>query len=216
MTETPNLRQVQKRIYLLSNFEDGLWDLLLGTIFMLLAIYPLTREALGPEWNIVLFLVSLGLLVGAQLALRHFISGPRIGHARPRRTPKLRLLLIFTIIMVLLTLSLVLVTFLGPGSEAVPSSASETSTERGYAVELIVVLVIGVLFTAMGYIFGVSRLYFYGWLIGLANLASVYMTHNAGWTFNIPLAVLAGGIMLVGFVLLSRFLRKYPIRAQEA
>jgi hypothetical protein len=210
------MRQVQKRIYQLSNFEDGLWDLLLGTIFILLAIYPLTREALGPEWNIVLFLVGLGLLVAAQLALRHFISAPRIGHVRARRTPKLRLLLIFTIIMVLLTFALLLITFLSPIEQAAPLATAESSTERGYAVELIVVLVMGVLFTAMGYIFGVSRLYFYGWLIGLANLASVYMTHNAGWTFNIPLAVLAGGIMLVGFLLLSRFLRKYPIRAQEA
>jgi hypothetical protein len=216
MSETTDLRQVIKRTYQLASFEDGLWDLLLGTIFMLLAIYPITRELLGPERNIVLFLVVLGLLAGGHLALRHFISVPRIGYARTRRSPKLRLLLIFTAVMVLLTLSLVLVTLLSPGSEAAPSATAEISSERGYTVELIVLLVIGGLFSAMGYFFGVSRLYFYGWLIGLANLGSVYMTHNAGWSFNIPLAFVAGMILLVGFVLLGRFLRKYPIRTQEA
>jgi hypothetical protein len=77
-------------------------------------------------------------------------------------------------------------------------------------------LVLGGLFSAMGYAFGVSRLYFYGWLIGLANIASVYMTHTAGWSFNIPLAIAAGMILLIGFVLLGRFLRKYPLRTQEA
>jgi hypothetical protein len=216
MSEMNDLQQVQKRINRMMNFEDGLWDLLLGTIFMLLAIYPITRELLGPEWNIALFLGVLGLLVVGQLTLRYFISVPRIGYMRPRPSPKLRLLAIFTVIMVLLTFGLLMVTFLGPGSEAAPSAAVEASTERGYTVELITVLIIGGLFSAMGYFFGVTRLYFYGWLIGLGNLASVYMTHNAGWSFNIPLAVVAGMILLIGFVLLSRFLRKYPIRTQEA
>jgi hypothetical protein len=215
MSEMTNLRQVEKRMYQMMSFEDGLWDLLLGTIIMFLAIYPITRELLGPEWNLVLFLGSLGLLVVGQQVLQHFISVPRVGYVRPRSSHKLRLLAIFTVIMVLLTVSLLLITFLGPGSEAAPSSTGETSTERGYTVELIALLVMGGLFSAMGYFFGVSRLYFYGWLIGLANLASVYMTHNAAWRFNIPLAVVAGMILFVGFALLGHFLRKYPIRTHE-
>jgi hypothetical protein len=81
-------------------------------------------------------------------------------------------------------------------------------------VELIALLVIGSLFSALGYLYGVTRLYFYGWMLGLANLASVYMTHNAGWTVLIPLAMAAGVILLIGFVLLVRFLRKYPVRAE--
>jgi nucleoside recognition membrane protein YjiH len=216
MSETTDMRQVQKRILQLTSFEDGLWDLLLGAIFVFLAIFPITRDLLGPEWNLVLFLGAVVLLAVGQLVLRYFISVPRIGFMRPRRSPKLRMFVIFTVIMVLLTLGLLLVTFLGPGSEAAPSATVETSTERGYMVELIVVLVMGGLFSAMGYFFGVPRLYFYGWLIGLANLASVYMTHNADWGFNIPLAVVAGLILLIGIVLLVRFLRKYPLRPQEA
>ena len=64
--------------------------LLLGIIFMFLAIYPVTRELLGPVWNLVLFLGVLALLVVAQLLLRRYVSGPRIGYAEPRRSPKLR------------------------------------------------------------------------------------------------------------------------------
>lgn len=213
MSDTTSLRQVQKRIYQMTNFEDGLWDLLLGSIFLALAVYPLTRELLGPEWNVVLFLAVLGILVAGQLTLRYFFSLPRIGYARARRSPSVRALLAFTILMVLLTLGLLLVTLLGPGSEASPAAASST---RSYAVEIVVVLVMGGLFSAMGYVFGVARLYAYGWLIGLANLASVYMTNTAGWTFNLPLAVVAGLIMLIGVTLLNRFLRKYPLKNQES
>lgn len=212
MSKITDFRQIERRTNQLMNFEDGFWDLLLGSIFMFLAIYPVTRELLGPAWNLVLFLVVLALLVVAELLLRRYVSGPRIGYAQPRRSPKLRLVLAFTILMVLITFGLVLVTLLSPGS--VPRAPVEASPGRSYLVELIVVLVMGGLFSALGYIYGVTRLYFYGWLLGLANLASVYMEHTAGWTFLIPLAVAAGIIMLIGVVLLVRFLRRYPVREE--
>ena len=216
MSKTTDLRQIQRRTHQLMSFEDGLWDLLLGSIFMFLAIYPVTRELLGPVWNLVLFLSVLALLVVGQLVVRHFVSAPRIGYAQPRRSPKLRLLVIFTILMVLITFGLVLWTLLSPGAEISASVPAEDSSGRSYMVELIVVLVMGGLFSTMGYLFGVTRLYFYGWMLGLANLASVYMVHNAGWTVLIPLAIAAGIILLIGFVLLVRFLRKYPLRVEGA
>ena len=39
MSNTTDLREIQQRINQLISFEDGLWDLMLGSIFMLLAIY---------------------------------------------------------------------------------------------------------------------------------------------------------------------------------
>ena len=214
MSKITDFNQIQRRTNQLMNFEDGFWDLLLGCIFMMLAIYPVTRELLGPVWNLVLFLSVLALLVAAELLLRRYVSGPRIGYAQPRRSPKLRLVLVFTVLMVLITFGLVLVTLLSP--ESVPSPPVEASPGRNYLVELIALLVIGGLFSALGYLYGVTRLYFYGWMLGLANLASVYMTHNAGWTVLIPLAMAAGVILLIGFVLLVRFLSKYPVRAEAA
>jgi len=214
MSEITDLRQIQRRIIQLTSFEDGLWDLLLGFIFMSLAIYPVTRELLGPVWNLVLNLSLLAVMVVGQLVVRHFVSAPRIGYVRGRRSPKLRLLVIFTVVMVLITFGLVVLTLLSPAS--VTSVLAEASPGRSYVVELIVLLVMGVLFSAMGYVFGVTRLYFYGWMLGLANLASIYMEHNAGWTFLIPLAIAAGIIILIGIVLLLRFLRKYPLRGEGA
>jgi hypothetical protein len=216
MSELTDLHQIQRRIIQLTSFEDGLWDLLLGIIFMLLAIYPVTRELLGPVWNVVLFLSLLALVVVGQLVVRYLVSVPRIGYARPRRSPKLRLLLIITVVMVLITFGLVVLTLLSPGSVSSPSAPAEASTGRGYLVELIVLLVLGGLFSAMGYVFGVTRLYFYGWMLGLANLTSIYMAHNAGWTFQLPLAVAAGIILLVGSVLLVRFLRKYAVHVEAS
>jgi len=216
MSEAINLRDVQRRTKQLSEFEDGLWDLLIGSIFMVLAFYPVTRELLGPTWNLALFLFLLVFLVVGHLVARHFISGPRMGYVQPRRTPQMRLLLVVTAVFVLLTLGLVLLTLLSPGWLSSGSEPSTPSLVRSYGVEWIVVFVMGGVFSAMGYMFGVARLFFYGWMLGLANLASVYMVQSAGWTFHVPTAIAAGIILVIGFTLLLRFLRNYPIRTQEA
>lgn len=213
MSEMTDFRQIQQRIAQLTTFKDGFWDLLLGSIFLLLAVYPVTRERLGPEWNIVLFLCVLGLLVVGQLVVRNVVSSPRIGYVEARRSPKLLLVLVLTVGLVLITFGLLALTFFGPGAESTPSPV-ETSGERSYLVEFIVVFVLGGLFSLMGYIFGVGRLYFYGWMIGLGNLLSVYMAHNAGWTFFLPMAIVSGIILLIGAVLLVRFLQNYPVRVE--
>jgi hypothetical protein len=216
MSESINLRDVQKRTMQLSTFEDGLWDLLLGAIFMLLAFYPITRELLGPSLNIALFLFLLAFLVVGQLGARHIISGPRMGYVQPLRTPKIRLLMVMLAAFVLLTFGLVLLTFFSPEWLSSGSELATPSLMRSYLVELIVVFVIGGIFTAMGYLFGVTRLYFYGWMLGFANLASVFMSHTAGWTFQVPGATAAGIILIIGFMQLLRFLRNYPVRTEEA
>ncbi|MFL7893601.1 MAG: hypothetical protein ACK2UM_19295 [Anaerolineales bacterium] len=216
MSQPYNLSQIQRRTFRMISFEDGLFDLLLGITFMFLAIYPVTRELLGPIWNMVLFLSLLALAIVAQLLVRHLVSEPRIGYVRLRKTLTLRFLLIITVVMVVITFGLVLLTLLSPGLEPTSSIPAEAPGERSYMVEFITLLFMGGLFSAMGYLFGVRRLYFYGWMVGLAYLVSVYMEHNAGWILLIPMAFAAGVILVTGLVLFLRFVRKYPLPAEEA
>jgi hypothetical protein len=92
--------------------------------------------------------------------------------------------------------------------------SSEPSTERGYLVELIVLAVMGGVFSLLGYLFGVRRLYLYGWMLGLANLASIYLEHTVGWNVMVPSAIAAGTILLIGVVLLVRFLKRYRLHTE--
>lgn len=213
MSESLDLRQIQQRTFQLMSFEDGLWDLLLGTTFIFLSTYPVTREILGPVWNLVLFLSLLTLIEVGYLLLRRSISQPRIGYATARRSRKVWLLVAVTAVLVLLTFGLVLLTLLSPGTEPTNQPVPD-ATSRSYLVELIVLLVMGGLFSIMGYFFGVTRMYFYGWMLGVTNLASIYMEHNAGWVFQVPLATAALIIMVIGVVRLARFLQKYPAREE--
>ena len=215
MSQMADLRKILQRTHRLLTFEDGLWDLMLGMMFLVLALYPVTRAWLGPEWNFVLFLVLIGIIVTLQLVSRQLISSPRIGYARQKKSPRRRLLVGFTVLMVLLTLGLVILTLLSPAAKSTTSEVTANSARRGYLVEFIVILVLGFIFSALGYLFGVGRMYAYGWMIGLANLASVYLVHNAGWPFLGPLALVAGVILVIGLTRFARFVQKYPLPVEE-
>lgn len=216
MSAQTTLRDVKRRTMQLMNYEDGLWDLLLGIIFVLLAVYPITRALLGPAWNLTLFLALLALLVGGQSLARRLFSAPRLGYARSRRSPALKLLLIVTIILVLVTVGLVVLTLTHAGWLPNLSLPSGPAWLREYSVDIVVMLLLIGLFSVMGYLFGVARLYLYGWLLGTGNLASTMLSREGQNTLNAPLAVAAGIIIVIGLALLVRFVRRYPIRVEEA
>jgi len=127
----------------------------------------------------------------------------------------MRLLLIVTVVMFLLTLGLVLLTLFSPGLLSSGSEPSTPTLARSYGVEWIVVFIMGAIFSVMGYRFGVARLFFYGWMLGLAYLASVYMVHTAAWTFHFPAAIAAGIILVIGFTLLLRLTIRFAHRRPE-
>lgn len=215
MNETPSLGEVQKRTARLLSYEDGLWDLLLGTTFMLLAIYPITREWLGPEWNLALFIGLLLLAATVYFLVRHWVSAPRLGFVRARWTPATKWILAVTIALVVLTVGLVIVTLLSPVAPASPATAVSLTPVRTYLVEIVALLVQVAVFSAMGYVFGVPRLFLYGWLVGGSYLVSVILYRGSPAVFNLPLGLAAGVILLIGVGLLVRMLRKYPVQSVE-
>ena len=215
MSTSIGIGNAQKRIVQLTNYEDGLWDILLGLVMLLLSIYPITRELLGPELNLVLFLVALAILVAGQYAARRYISTPRLGYAKQRRTPTTKLLVVLMAGLVLLTLGFVIATLLSPGWIPQSPSSSSASWISDLTVEIVVMFALVGLFSLLGYIFGVTRLFVYGWLLGVAFVLSAALSMYQGWTFNMPLAIASGIIIVTGIVLLVRFIRKYPVPLEE-
>ena len=216
MSESPSLRDVERRTMRLLNYEDGLWDVLLGSIFMMLAVYPITRSRLGPAWNLALFVGLLLLAVVVMMVVRLKVSTPRLGYVESKGSPKLRLILAITILLVVLTLALVILTLVSPGWLPSLTPNSGPVWLRSYLVEVLVLLAMIGLFSGMGYFFGVRRLFLYGWLVGGGNLASVIINRGAPERFNLPLGMAAVVILLIGAGLLVRFVRRYPVQNLEA
>lgn len=216
MSTTPNIRDVQRRTTRLMNYEDGLWDLLLGTIFMLLAVYPITRARLGPAWNLALFISLMVVAFGIQVLLKRQFAMPRLGYAKGRRSAKLKALLVVTIGLVVLTFALVVLTMQDSGwVTALVPSGGPIWLRRFWVDILVLPFMVGI-FSSLGYLFGVVRLYLYGWFLGIGNLAAAIIYDGAPEGFNVPLGVAAGAILAIGAALLVRFLRKYPAQIVDA
>jgi len=119
-------------------------------------------------------------------------------------------------VIVLATFGLVLATLLSPGWIPNMGSRGLPQWVDDLKVDMALTIVVIAVFSAMAYMFNVRRVYLYGWLIGLGNLASTALMLYAGFTFNLPLAVASGIIIVVGAVLLVRFVRTYPVAEAEA
>ena len=216
MSNTPSIQDVERRTTRLMNFEDGFWDLLLGAIFMLLAAYPITRARLGPAWNLGLFIALMIVALALYATFRRFFAMPRLGYAKGRGSPKLKVLLVVTAGLVILTITLVILTLRGGTLLSIDLPAGGPAWLRVFFVDIMVLVVEVGIFSAMGFMFGVERLYLYGWLLGVSNLAAAIIYDGAPEGFNLPLGLAASVILAFGVVRLVRFVRKYPIRMLDA
>ena len=212
MTGQMSRQEARRRVVQLGTFEDGLWDILLGKVFILLGIYPLTRNLLGPVLNLVLFLGILALLVVAVSAARRIFSVPRLGLARLKSSPLTR---VTRIALLVATLALVLATLFMAGTAAQPALAGAPTWLGRLSVDIFFSALIIFIFTLFAHFTGVPRLHLYGWLIGLGNLASAALMVYAGHTFSLPLALAGLIVVLTGVSLFLRFVRRYPVATQE-
>ena len=212
MTGQISSQEARRRVVQLGTFEDGLWDMLLGGVFILLGIYPVTRSLLGPVLNLFLFFGVLALLIAAASYARRVFSVPRMGIVRLNRGP---LTTVARITLFVVTLSLVLATpFMTHLVEQPALAGAATRVSRLSGDIFFAALIIGS-FTLFAHFTGVPRLYSYGWLLGLGNLASAALMLYAGSTFNWPLALAGLIIVLIGATLFRRFMRRYPVPTQD-
>lgn len=191
MTQDINLKELELKAWT-SYFQDGLWDIFMGLLMLTMGIRGLTDN--------VWFTLGVGAAVLVSLVGKKFITVPRIGRVKfgPARKAKQRKLMAVVGIAVLATLILLLTTLLGLDT---PQAV----------VAPILVICIALVFGLMAYYMDFGRLYAYGLLFAISM---------ALWeTFEEPIGPIAfsvsGGIaLLIGLVVLIRFLRKYPKTAE--
>lgn len=216
MSEQMSLREAESRVFKLSQFQDGWWDILLGGEFVYLGFYDVLRERLGPLGNIMLFLGVLAVLVTIYLAARKLFVVPRIGSVKVgvRQNSQKRKLWAATSFLVLSSAAVGIL--LTTGIVTAPVWAGAPQWLNDFSVDIFfTVLIIG-FFSVFAYVVGIARLHLYGWLLGIGHLASNMLGYYRGQTFHWPMFA-AGAIMIViGAVLFARFLRDYPEPILEA
>ena len=209
MNKNLDLKQTERNSFKLAAYADGLNDISLGLVMILLGIYPLTRAAFGVNRNMLFFLVVLGIIVFGQKRLKARLTPNRIGLVKFGDASHKRLKVALLITTILLALTAVTWGLSGQGY-LIPTP----SWLGAYGFDIFFALAILAVFCAMAYTLEMTRYYLYGLLFGASLLLQALM--QEGWYEGLPM-LLAGGIIVgIGVYLLTRFLKQFPAVAEES
>jgi len=212
MSRDINLKELERKAWR-SVFQDGLWDIYLGLLLMALAIYGLLSKTKLPEAQQMV--IYIGLMALSMLVLwagKRFITLPRMGRVKfgPRGKTRRRKAAVLLAISVLVGALVSIVTSLGLKGNLSDGLPLHLVVPAAWALNMLV------LFSLGAYFLDYDRLYLIGVLYALAVPLLIWLDEFAGIKLGfIALAVPAGIILIVGLVVLVRFLRDYPLPAEE-
>ena len=213
MSQEISLKQIERRAWR-SVFQDGLWDVYLGTLLMVLAILMLLAKTSIPEvWLKPIHLGLMGLAMLALWASKRFITVPRIGRVEfgPRgkaRRKKASLLLAISVLVGVVVFVLTWLALKDYWSEGLPLRFIIPAV---WAVNMLV------LFSLGAYFLDYERLYLIGVLYALPVPVDFWLHELTGVNLGfIAFAVPATIILIMGLVVFIRFLRDYPPPTKES
>jgi hypothetical protein len=195
-----NLKEIEKKAYR-STFQDGIWDIFLGSLLLILAVGALLTNIGVPEGRNMIILVVLQVLVLlAFIAGKKFITVPRMGFVKfgPKRKIKIKKSRIILLVSVLTGFVVFVAAALVLRSYPADRPKLLLLLPAAWVVNAIIV------FSILAYYLDCTRLYAYGVLFALPVPIDMMVKEFAGVNLS-PVA----------FAVLSRFLRDYPFPAKE-
>ena len=205
MGNKPNVREVERRTYM-AYHQDGILDIFAGTYVLVFGLGLLVNALWDFRFGIIVPGIMVALLIPIWIAAKRKITLPRIGFVKFGASNPNRLMAVMIGLGVLGTAVLFVFMF-ATGGEGIPLWVT-TITENSHILVGIVSLTICVLF---GWATGLKRLFGYG----LLSMALFLAASALGLLFIYMIVALGTTAIAVGFVLLIRFVRKYPIRGDQ-
>jgi hypothetical protein len=192
------LREIERTAWT-SYFEDGLWDLFFGVLFLISGIRSLTDNVWYVRGLYTLLLVACILILPIG---KKRITIPRLGHVKFGRARKLRQSKAIAIlaISVLTTFALLML----PKSGLAPPPKMPISP--------IIAAWIAVVFGVLAYYLDFKRLFAYGVLFAISEVLSGLFGEPIG---SIMQAILGVAVLVVGIAVFMRFMRRYPLPTEE-
>jgi hypothetical protein len=212
MSQDFDLKGLERKAWR-SVFQDGLWDIYLGMLLMAMAILMLLVKTNLSK--VKLYGIYLGLMILAMLVLwvgKRLITIPRMGRVKfgakgKARKKKARIILAISVLVGLVLFVFTWLAFKGDWDEGLPLQVIIPGV---WAVNMLVVFSLG------AYFLDFERLYLIGVMYALPVPVDFLLKELAGVNLGfIAFAVPAGVILIIGVAVFVRFLRDYPIPAEE-
>ena len=208
MNTNLDLKQTERNSFKLATYADGINDISLGLVMVLLSLYPLTREVFGVGINILFFFAVLGLIIWLQVKFKSRLGPDRIGLVNfgEKAQKRMKVAVLITSILVFLTAG---TWYLSSQGYMLPKG----SIMGSYGFDIMIALIVLGIFSAMAYALELTRFYFYGLLLSVAFLDLVPASLQ-DVAVQIPMGIAGLIIVAIGVALLVRFLDKYPAAEQ--
>jgi len=213
--EQLNMKALEKKAFR-SFFKDGIYDVFLGLMLLSFGL-PLMLNEFGwidyekMTWPLVF---ALTLNVGALLFFvfgKKYITVPRLGFVRfgkgrKRKMRHVKLLLVISALIGLVIFFLVLFKVLPVGGETgIPP------------VGLIFGIQVLIVFSLAAYFMDFTRLYLYAFLFAVSLPVTFWLKKNdiLAYPSLYVFSLTAGPMLVVGWILFFRFLRKFPKKIEQ-
>jgi hypothetical protein len=212
MSQNIDLKAIEKKVFT-SFHQDGLIDLFLGFI-MLVSILSSTLDASGVSDSVrIAIYVPLMVVLGPVLYMlgKRYITFPRLGYVKlGSKQNRKRRIVIFSIITAVLLTLIILTVVLG-------NKAGNVGSVFGIKAEFwssaVVTLIIIGIFSIIAFVLMTPRFYLLGLIVGISEplyMLVKYFTHIK-YLGMIAYGIPAVLLMILGTVVLKRFINKYPL-----
>lgn len=213
MEQQIDLKKLERKVWT-SFFEDGIWDIYLGMLLGAMAFGVLLNDVGAPEsTQMIVYLVFIGIAVLFLWAGKRYITAPRIGHVvygpkgKARKT-KATIILAVSVLVGLMAFVIAGLSAKGNLPESLPVDLLLPAIWVGNMI---------IVFSLAAYFLRFNRLYLIGAMFAIAvplDILLTTLTHRdlTPVAFGVPALV----ILVVGVLVLARFLQKYPIPKREA
>ena len=201
MEHSNDLVDIERRAYQ-TIWDDGLLDVFVGACIVAVAVFWVIGEAV---WGAIL----PALLVPVWQSVRKRIVEPRTGYVEfsrertDREKKGLWLMALLSVLTLALGISVFFVTRANP---------RELDNLVPTVIPALPAVLLGLGSVLVGLVFGIQRFVGYGALLFVGAAVGAFLRAGPGWHFLVP-GVL---ILIVGLILLTSFLRKYPMAEVES
>jgi hypothetical protein len=203
MNEKISPKQLESEAYR-TFYQDGLWDVLIGSYVLMFAFIPTLSTFMGDFWSSALLIPGVATVYAIIWLIRRYVLLPRTGKVEFGSWRKARLKQATWMLFLAFSAALLLGLLSFIQFDRLPGWV--------HSLRFSAVILIG--FALAGYLLEFHRLYIYGLLIGMAPLLGEWLYQEFGANHHgIPITFsIAGGIIiLIGSFHFIRLLRQTEV-----
>jgi hypothetical protein len=212
MEQQIDLKKLERKVWT-SFFEDGIWDIYLGSLLMAMGVGALISDiGISHAVTMIIYVLLVGAAFLFLLLGKRFITIPRIGRVKfgpegKARTRKTRVVFTISVLVGLVAFVIAVLSVKG-------------SLSRSMSMDLLLPAIwVGnmiIVFSLAAYFLRFNRLYLIGVMFAVGVPLDIILrelTHRdlTFVAFGMPALI----ILVVGIVVLVRFLRRYPKSVEE-